>query len=240
MPKSIVGDPDVLFTNNFWKELFKLTGTKLPFPSAFIINRMDRQRRSITQLKCIFDVLWRISHGVGLIGYHGRNFVITLPFTQHFTQPHSRSFMVGTTTVVVLCTRLFTGRSYWCGTNGKRSGFGWDLSPHTASSIPYEATYDKGHHDVSFKPNDWVWHRLSILKQKGHKLLPWYYGPFHVLHKIGNVVYQLILPPSSKIHNVFHVSLLKPFKCELPTIAFHDWGTCHSPSWTNIARLQEP
>lgn len=112
MPKSIVGGPDVLFTNNFWKELFKLTGTKLAFPSAFIINRMDRQRRSITQLKCIFDVLWRISHGAGLIGYHGRNFVITLPFTQHFTQPRSRSFMVGTTTVVVLCTRLFTGRSY--------------------------------------------------------------------------------------------------------------------------------
>lgn len=61
MPKSIMGDTDVLFTNNFWMELFKLMGTKLAFSSAFII-RMDRQRRSSTQLKCIFNVLWRISH----------------------------------------------------------------------------------------------------------------------------------------------------------------------------------
>ena len=44
------------------------------------------------------------------------------------------------------------------------------------------------------------------------KLMPRRYGPFLVTAAISHVSYQLKLPPSWKIHNVFHVSLLTPYK----------------------------
>ena len=40
-------------------------------------------------------------------------------------------------------------------------------------------------------------------------------GPFEIVDKIGPLVYRLKLPDTWKIHNVFHVSLLKPWNQSL-------------------------
>jgi hypothetical protein len=41
------------------------------------------------------------------------------------------------------------------------------------------------------------------------KLLPKWVGPFKVTERIDKVAYKVELPPNLKMHNVFHVQLLK-------------------------------
>ena len=43
------------------------------------------------------------------------------------------------------------------------------------------------------------------------KLAPRYYGPFEILSRIGQVACQLALPPNLRVHNVFHISVLKKY-----------------------------
>ncbi|XP_070055401.1 uncharacterized protein [Nicotiana tomentosiformis] len=51
--------------------------------------------------------------------------------------------------------------------------------------------------------------QTSIALRKNLKLSSKYYGPYQILARIGQVAYKLELPPDSKVHPVFHVSLIK-------------------------------
>lgn len=44
-----------------------------------------------------------------------------------------------------------------------------------------------------------------------------FYGPFPITDKVGPVAYHFELPMDSKIHHVFHISLLKAHKGPSPT-----------------------
>lgn len=74
---------------------------------------------------------------------------------------------------------------------------------------------DKRRSERLFEVGDWVYLRLQPYRQqylthrKSWKLSTKLYGPFKVI-KIGQVAYQLDLPPKSKLYPIFHVSLLKP------------------------------
>ena len=47
---------------------------------------------------------------------------------------------------------------------------------------------------------------------KKGKLAPRYIRPFEILSKVGEVAYRLVLPPElSRIHLVFHVSMLRKY-----------------------------
>lgn len=53
-------------------------------------------------------------------------------------------------------------------------------------------------------------YRQSTLKKSGaEKLKPRFYRLFKVIKRVGVVAYELELPSSSKVHNIFHVSRLK-------------------------------
>ncbi|KAG8655560.1 hypothetical protein MANES_04G056666v8 [Manihot esculenta] len=107
---------------------------------------------------------------------------------------------------------------------------------------------EKGHRDVTFEPATWAllclypFHQLSVSKQQGNKFLPKYYGPFQILKRIDDVAYPLALPPISKVHDVFHASLLKHFKGSPPSTmptssTLHDGHVVSKPQQILKARI---
>jgi hypothetical protein len=58
-----------------------------------------------------------------------------------------------------------------------------------------------------------VWLEGCNLHVRGlAKLLPKRYRLFEITQRIGSMAYRLNLPPSIKVHDVFHIDLLTPYK----------------------------
>ena len=79
---------------------------------------------------------------------------------------------------------------------------------------------DANRREVNYQTRDWVMLKLRPYRQvsaKGPqaamgKLTKRFYGPFQILDRIGKAAYRLKLLEGTRIHSVFHCSLLKPFK----------------------------
>lgn len=58
------------------------------------------------------------------------------------------------------------------------------------------------------------WKKILRFGRKG-KLSPRFIGPYEIIERIRSVAYRLLLPPElEKIHNVFHVSVLRRYQSD--------------------------
>uniref|UniRef100_A0A3B1IV37 Gypsy retrotransposon integrase-like protein 1 n=1 Tax=Astyanax mexicanus TaxID=7994 RepID=A0A3B1IV37_ASTMX len=97
----------------------------------------------------------------------------------------------------------------------KRSEQVWEETHQQISEVlrKYKEQSDR-HRGTTpqYQPGDRVWLSTRDLRFEGscRKLLPKYIGPFKVLSQVNEVTYKIELPAQYRVHNSFHVSLLKP------------------------------
>ena len=58
----------------------------------------------------------------------------------------------------------------------------------------------------------WLEGRNLHTTHPSSKLAPRHYGPFPITRVVSRTSYQLKLPPQWKLHDVFHATLLTPYK----------------------------
>ena len=84
---------------------------------------------------------------------------------------------------------------------------------------------DRKWREVGYQVGDFVLlsaAHLAHLKFEGSKkLMSKCFGPFEIIKRVGQVAYELKLPSSMRMHDVFHVSVLKLYKRGRAESQFH-------------------
>lgn len=76
---------------------------------------------------------------------------------------------------------------------------------------------NKGRRFLEFQEGEFVLLDSKNIRLKvdgPRKLMHRFLGPFEIKKRVNSVAYELLIPPTMEIHDVFHVSLLRPYKQE--------------------------
>jgi Integrase zinc binding domain/Integrase core domain len=248
MPKSIISDRDPIFQSTFWKELFRLQGTQLRFSSAYH-PESDGQTERIN--RCVEQFLRAFVHDqpskwAKILSWaefhHNTTFTAATgmtPFEATYGRkpPSLLAYGAGTSSLPVIDHDLTS-----------RDAIISQLKTNLAKAQEAMKFFaDKHRKDYEFQQGQLVllklqpFRQLSLRRHSSHKLSLRYYGPYKVLDRIGPVAYRLELPPTSRIHPVFHCSLLKAYK-GAATTTIHPLPESiveHQPAHFAVAILQK-
>ncbi|KAM0028419.1 putative nucleotidyltransferase, Ribonuclease H [Helianthus debilis subsp. tardiflorus] len=218
VPVDIVTDRDPRFMADFWKELHRLQGTTLSFSTAYH-PQSDGQTEVLNKcvemyLRCY--VMDRPSDWFKFLPWaeywYNTSFQTAAqmtPFEVVYGRkpPNLTRYIKGSTSNSLVDSQLLD-----------RDEVLITLRNNLLRAQSRMKTYaDTNRRDVQFAIGDWVFVKLqpfrqhSIRLQRHYKLSRRFFGPYQVLERVGQVAYKLQLPPEAKIHNVFHVSMLR--KC---------------------------
>jgi len=213
LPKTIVSDRGSLFTSNFWTRVSELLGIERKLSTAFhpqTDGQTERVNQTLEQYLRIFST------------YQQDNWSDLLPLAEfaYNNATHSGTQMSPFFANYGFHPRMDPIPQYTdkVPTAENFAQYLQDISQQLQQNLKEAQEISKYHADKKrSKPpeinvNDFVWLSLKNIKTKrpSKKLDSLHAGPFKVLRKLSEVTYHLELPPTMKIHPVFHVSLLHP------------------------------
>ena len=218
LPDDIVSDRDTKFTSAFWKNLQRLLGTNINMSTAFHPQTDGQTERMNSVLE---DML---RHYVSPDQQDWDLFLSLAEFCMNNCYKTS-----------IQCTpfQLVYGKNPKTPSSAhlnrikeqnptatlKAKDMHEHLEKAKACMIAAQ-NRDKAYADKKTRPQSFeVGQRVLLSTKNLHikqnnltkKLLSRYLGPFKLLNKMGSQAYELELPPTMKIHDVFHVSLLKHY-----------------------------
>ena len=223
-PRSIVSDRDPVFLNTFWKELFRLSGTRLRLSMAYhpqsdgqteVMNRVLEQ-----YLRCFVS-----SQPSTWFRY------LSLAEWSYNTLLHSSS---GLTPFEVIYAKPPPAIPHYIPGSTNNEAVESLVTSRQAIHVKLLKTLQKAQdsmkkyadtkrEEVTFSEGQWVYVKLHLARQRSvtgathSKLSKCYFGPFRILARVGVVAYRLDLPDEARIHPVFHCSLVRPYHGEPPS-----------------------